>query len=333
MFLAVLGEVVGQESTQIPSADNIIGIGGIIATVVVGILTCLVTWKMTMKSIKQKRLSYNIQLYPILSNSIAKKGDAKFEDLNITYKGRKLQNPCLLTVEIINTGNEAIKSPPIRISNDEGIEIVPGYFEDVPDGYEGLWKLSKTDQSSCEIILDHINPKQIVKARFFLADFPVKEIKFICPMPNVQTQEVAYSDEHKKAIKSVSYSKANLVLIAITVLLFISIDRWGYYFTELAWRTYTYMAMAGTVLFVMSVPLLAIILNAYGIPKIDLYLRNHRKQRIWIMMGLLLASIIFLVLIIFNYGIIGLIPQSITAIVVVIMLALLIHFALIAENR
>lgn len=46
---------------QSPSND-IIGIGGIIATLLVGIVTCLVTWKLTMKSIKQLKISYNIQV-------------------------------------------------------------------------------------------------------------------------------------------------------------------------------------------------------------------------------------------------------------------------------
>ena len=46
-------------ATQAPSND-IIGIGGIIATLLVGIVTCLVTWKLTMKSIKQLKISYNI---------------------------------------------------------------------------------------------------------------------------------------------------------------------------------------------------------------------------------------------------------------------------------
>ena len=41
-----------EATTQAPSND-IIGIGGIIATLLVGIVTCLVTWKLTMKSIKQ----------------------------------------------------------------------------------------------------------------------------------------------------------------------------------------------------------------------------------------------------------------------------------------
>lgn len=52
--------------------DNLIGIGGIIATIIVGILTSLVTWELTIRTIKQFKLAYSIQLFPILSNSFTK---------------------------------------------------------------------------------------------------------------------------------------------------------------------------------------------------------------------------------------------------------------------
>lgn len=172
---------------QSPSND-IIGIGGIIATLLVGIVTCLVTWKLTMKSIKQLKISYNIQVFPILSNSVTQNTDINLDDLKIQYKGKNLLNPCLLALEIVNIGNEAINEPPIKIRTDEDIEIIPGYFEDIPAGYEDLWSFDKTNSNSCNILLKHINPKQAVKTRFFLDNLPQKKIIFECPMQNVQTQ-------------------------------------------------------------------------------------------------------------------------------------------------
>lgn len=79
-----------------------------------------------------------------------------------------MSNPCLLALEIVNIGNEAINEPPIKIHTDEDIEIIPGYFEDIPAEYEDLWGFDKTNPNSCNIMLKHINPKQIVKTRFFL---------------------------------------------------------------------------------------------------------------------------------------------------------------------
>ena len=155
-----------EATTQAPSND-IIGIGGIIATLLVGIVTCLVTWKLTMKSIKQLKISYNIQVFPILSNSVTQNTDINLDDLKIQYKDKELLNPCLLALEIVNIGNEAINEPPIKIRNDEDIEIIPGYFEDIPAGYENLWSFDKTSPHPCNILLKHINPKQVVKTRFF----------------------------------------------------------------------------------------------------------------------------------------------------------------------
>ena len=224
-----------EATTQAPSND-IIGIGGIIATLLVGIVTCLVTWKLTMKSIKQLKISYNIQVFPILSNSVTQNTDINLDDLKIQYKDKELLNPCLLALEIVNIGNEAINEPPIKIRNDEDIEIIPGYFEDIPAGYENLWSFDITSPHSCNILLKHINPKQVVKTRFFLDNLPQKKIIFECPMQNVQTQEVAYNNANTTNKITVS-SKSNFILMAITALLFISMQQWSYYISEFIWFT------------------------------------------------------------------------------------------------
>ena len=144
--------VAQEAATQAPSND-IIGIGGIIATLLVGIVTCLVTWKLTMKSIKQLKISYNVQVFPILSNSVTKNTDINLDDLKIQYKDKTLTNPCLLALEIVNIGNEAINDPPIKIRTDESIEIIPGYFEDIPSGYEDLWNFRECETFSVNDVI------------------------------------------------------------------------------------------------------------------------------------------------------------------------------------
>lgn len=135
-YFSMLGSTIAQTASQVAPSNDIIGIGGIIATLVVGIFTCLVTWKLTVRSIKQKKMLYSIHIYPILSNSVTK--GLEIKDLEIKYKNKLLRNPCLLTLEVANIGNEAIQFPPIKISNDESIEIIPGDFDDVPKGYSTL---------------------------------------------------------------------------------------------------------------------------------------------------------------------------------------------------
>lgn len=115
--------------------NNIIGIGGILATIFVGIITCVVTWKLTMRSIKQQQLTYSLKVLNILSNSIKVQENA-LSNLTITHGTNKLNNPYLLLLEIENTGNEAIINPPICIRSKNDAEIIPGYFQNIPPGYE-----------------------------------------------------------------------------------------------------------------------------------------------------------------------------------------------------
>lgn len=136
-----------------------------------------------------------MKIFPILSNTFTQNEDINLENFKIQYKEKELARPCLLTIEITNIGNEAIGNPPIKIRSDENIEIIPGYFEDVPLGYKELWRFDKTDSNECNVLLEHINPRQSVKVRFFLDDLPQKKINFECPMENLQTEEVAYNNE------------------------------------------------------------------------------------------------------------------------------------------
>lgn len=224
-----------EATTQAPSND-IIGIGGIIATLLVGIVTCLVTWKLTMKSIKQLKISYNIQVFPILS-----------------------------------------------------------------------------------------------KTRFFLDNLPQKKIIFECPMQNVQTQEVAYNNANTTNKITVS-SKSNFILMAITALLFISMQQWSYYISEFIWFTGIHLRTNGAVAFIMSLLLLTIIINVYGVPIIDKYIKSHPKRTTFIKLTMAIVSIILLMLIIFDFIIVHPILQIITAIIVIVLLSLLIHFLFISKN-
>lgn len=316
--------------TQSPSND-IIGIGGIIATLLVGIITCLVTWKLTMKSIKQLKISYNVQVFPILSNSVTKNTEINLDDLKIQYKDKALSNPCLLALEIVNIGNEAINNPPIKIRADENIEIIPGYFEDIPSGYEELWNFNKIEPNSCNIQLNHINPKQVVKTRFFLDNLPQKKIIFECPMQNVQTQEVAYNNVNT-ANKSTISSKSNIILMCITALLFVSIPQWSYYIEQFIWFTGIHLHTGQAVVFIMSLLLLTIIMNVYGIPIVDKHIKAHPKQSTFIKLAMIIASTLLLALIICDYIIVHPISQITTAIIVIVLLSSFFHFSFILKN-
>lgn len=105
--------------------------------------------------------------------------------LTIEFNGEQLVEPTLLSVDIVNLGNRAIENPPIIIEAVGATYVIPIYIEDVPPGYEDLWTLERTDAEQCAIRLEHINPDQVVKARFFLDEVPSQIPVFKCAMKDV----------------------------------------------------------------------------------------------------------------------------------------------------
>lgn len=100
-----------------------------------------------------------------------------------------------------------------------------------------------------------------------------------------------------------------------------------YFFTDI------HLSTVMVITFMMVLLLLAIIMNVYGIPFVDKYIKSHPKQCPLIKLVMAVVSIILLLLIIFDYIIIGFIPQITTATIVIILLSLLIHFSFISKNR
>ncbi len=321
--------VVAEQNTN--NSNEIIDIGGIIVTLIVGILTCFITWKQTMKTIKQLKLSYSVSIYPILANSITNKQN--IADLEITYKKETLKNPCLLTIDIVNSGNSSVTSPPIKIKSNENLIIIPGYFDDIPSGYEQLWKMNMESSNCCALHLDHINPKQVVKARFFLNDRPKEKLIFECPMADIQTQEITYDVANEKSSRSKGklYDKANYILIAITFLLYITTPTWSMYIDELIWLTRLRLPSSLTAMFILAVPTVSIIFNLCGIKWIDSYIHRHKHQLWWIKLTLLFVSILLLVFIIFDILIRNFNYQVIVGIISLILLSLFIHISMLSK--
>lgn len=317
------------------SQDNIIGIGSIVTTIVVGVLTCLVTWKVTMKTIKQLKLAYSIQIFPILSNSFKQGKELALTDLQINYKDKVLKNPCLLTLDIINTGNVAVKNPPIQIKCDEEIEIIPGYFEEVPHGYEELWTIKKNDSCSCKILLNHVNPKQIVKVRFFLDDFPNQKLIFECPMENIQLLEMVHPVNTTKSLTSVnSFRKADMIIGVICAMLIILANQWMRFLENILsyTGTYRYMVPQDIWLFVICTLFLSLLFNINGIGRLDKFILSSHRKAFLFKLGIVVFSVILLGCIIFNFVIVYFIPQLVAALFASCLLALLIHLCLLPKN-
>lgn len=166
--------------------SDLMSVWNIVATVFVGLVTCIVTIYLTKKSMDTRRLTYEMKLTPLVPSD--REGD--FKKFKIYYNDELLVKPYLLSIDIINSGNVSIENPPIEIQALDATYIIPGYFEDVPPGYEGLWTSEREDAEICSINLKHINPGQVAKVRFYLDEEPKSDIVFKCPMKDLQLRRV-----------------------------------------------------------------------------------------------------------------------------------------------
>jgi hypothetical protein len=90
----------------------------------------------------------------------------------------------------VNTGNRAIKNPPIKITGPGATYVIPAYLEDVPEGYAAIWELVRDDGETCLINADHINPGQTLKARFLMDSMPDREPSFACPVADLKIRRI-----------------------------------------------------------------------------------------------------------------------------------------------
>ena len=177
--------------------ENIIGIGGIIATIITGILTCIVTWIVAKKTTEKRKLIYSISIYPILNLS------DYTNELKVIYKGEELRYPCLIDIDIKNAGNKSVENPPVEIFCKKSL-LLPAYMEDVPCGYEKIWRAESVSRSKVKLDVDYINPKQVLRLRLYADllkhDYP----QVICPKQDLEFTKVE-EDIINRAIKTISF--------------------------------------------------------------------------------------------------------------------------------
>ena len=312
------------QTTEAAGMNDVIGIGGILATVIVGIVTCIVTWRMTLRSIKQQKITYRTQSFGIISTKIRTQQGA-LDELTITYGDQKLNNPYLLSLQIENTGNEAIVDPPICIRAKNSSVLIPGYFEDVPNGYEDKWILEHETDNSCKVVLKHINPKQIVKAYFFLDRSP--EILFECPMPNVAIQRIGDTGMLEEinviGTRKQKLQRATLALITLTLVLYTSQEFWAYLLASLL--RYWNVPPLGIAAFVFSTLIISILLNIFGVNKLDRWIMQSKSRCRLIKGGLAICPLILLTLIIFDTTFMMEYAQIVIACIAILMISSLIH--------
>jgi hypothetical protein len=169
------------------SQSDVIGIVGAASTIVVGVATWFISAYLAKRSMRTTELSYRMTVTPLLNKKLFKEMDK----LEIKYKQDIIDELVLLEVDIINSGNSAIRKPPIKISSRDATYIIPAYIEDIPDGYDSLWEIIREDGETCLIQADHINPGQVIKAKFLMDVMPPQEPVFSCPVPDLKIKRIS----------------------------------------------------------------------------------------------------------------------------------------------
>ena len=199
--------------------QDIIGIGGIIATIVVGIITCIVTWIVAKKSQKIMKLSWNAKSSKVL-NTRPQLGKEKMQ---LLFDGNPIDNPNILQIRIKNTGNSSITMPIIKIRLSSGERLIPFGFMNIPYGYEEKWKYEVAGEKECEIVLEHINPKQEFTAVFFV-DAEKFEIEASCPMKDITVKESEFLSE--KILNNIEPKDIFSHIVTIIAMLIAMLGAW-----------------------------------------------------------------------------------------------------------
>lgn len=163
---------------------DFIGVAGIISTLLVGVLTCIVTWAAAKRSQKTMKISWNADVSEVLHIG----SELHIGEIQIIHDGIEMENPYMIQMNIKNTGNTAIDSPSIKIKIENSKKVIPAGFGKIPYGYEDKWRLSSINDKECVANLDHINPKQELSIILF-AEGKEPQIFVSCPMKDVFVKE------------------------------------------------------------------------------------------------------------------------------------------------
>lgn len=173
---------------------DLISLANVAVALIVGIVTWIISWIVFRGQVQRKELSYYMQMASVIAHDFS--GSRGI--LEIKYNGEQIDTLVLFEVDIKNTGNHPIENAKIKLSNQGGVYLIPGYFEDVPDGYEYLWTIEREDGEDSVLCLEHINPGQTAKARFVMDAMPDYFPSISCPMIGL-TLKKARSEDFKRA--------------------------------------------------------------------------------------------------------------------------------------
>lgn len=298
-FLIATVSSVESSTDQIITSEPFWNATNVLAMILTAVLSAIVSWKIAKANTNVKNLSYSIKRYPILDYKFqSENARVPLKEIKIMYGDTILPNPCLVIVEIVNSGNRGIENPPILISNTENIEMIPLEVEDVPKGY--FWKIETEDPYSCRISVSLINPKQKLRASFFMNKTPKKPLDFSCAMCDLQCHEVSGNIDKPKRENASFKIPYGAALGGMVVLLTLMLQ------TEILMRIKDFLFSEFHVystnfdIYILAIPILAWILS-YVVPrKFNEILISHRSISRALSIGNISLAIVLLYLILNN---------------------------------
>lgn len=315
--------VVESTAEQTATTGSFWNAANMLVTILVGFITAVITWKAAKANTNEKSLSYSLKIYPILNNKFQLKDNPSLRDIKIIYNDVILTNPCLVLIEIINTGNKGIENLSAFISDNEEIEMIPLEVEEVPRGY--IWKIESESLDTCKISASLLNPKQKLQVSFFMSHNPQKPLQFSCAMCDLQCHEISGNIDEKEVKKStikVQYSIA-LGICSVLLLLVFQTGIMSFISNFLAKRYYCIPEFFE--IYIISIPLVAWML-CYIVPgKVNALIKKNGMKSRMVAVILIFVSTFLLYLILNNIWILDVNAQIITAIITIILYACVIH--------
>ena len=159
--------------------EDFIGIGGIFATIIVGILSSKVTWEVAKKSQKIMKLLWSAEI-----SQVREIVPEPFR-LGQSWISHADENKYTIQIKVKNIGNVAIVSPIMLLNINNCSKVISRGLGNIPYGYENKWKLCEINDKEYKIALEHINPQQEFTVTLYAYGRDDPNITFSCPMENV----------------------------------------------------------------------------------------------------------------------------------------------------
>lgn len=332
-LLSIATNSVGGENVtqQVANLDSFWNATNIVVNVLIAIVSAMIAWKVAKVNTNAKTLSYRVSMYPILDYKFqSKNGGVPLKEIKIMYNGAVLPNPCLVLLEITNTGNKGIENPPILISNNEEIEMIPLEIENVPKGF--IWKIESENEYSCKISASLINSKQKLRASFFMSENPRNPLEFSCAMCDLSCHEVTGSIEKTKKTKSDFKVPYGAALGGLTLLLIFLMQTESVYNLKIFFSRNFGVVHFGFDIYIIAIPIFAVILSWVIPRRFNELIMRHRLTGSGIAGIFFCTASILLYMILQNIFFSGSI-QMIIAVITIVLYSSVIHIIHIVKKQ